>query len=128
MKEYESFARIGVEPHRSYYIPFAETDSVKTVYGIVDRHSSSRFASLDGVWQIKQHRSVHEVDLGEQMQENIPVPACVQMHGFDQKQYLNVEYPFPVLLPHVTRDNPCWHYRRFFALEKKAGEKYYLNF
>ena len=22
MKEYESFERIGVEPHRSYYIPF----------------------------------------------------------------------------------------------------------
>ncbi len=128
MKEYESFARIGVEPHRSYYIPFAETDKIKTVYGITDRRSSSRFLSLDGVWEIKQHRSVHEVDVNEKLDGTIPVPACVQMHGYDQKQYLNVEYPFPVLLPHVTRDNPCWHYRRVFALDKKDGERYYLNF
>ena len=128
MKEYESFARIGVEPHRSYYIPFAETDKIKTVYGIVDRRSSSRFLSLDGVWQIKQHRSVYEADVNETLDDTIPVPACVQMHGYDQKQYLNVQYPFPVLLPHVTRDNPCWHYRRAFTLDKKDGERYYLNF
>ena len=128
MKEYESFARIGVEPHRSYYIPFAETDKIKTVYGIVDRRSSSRFLLLDGVWQIKQHRSVYEADVNESLDDTIPVPACVQMHGYDQKQYLNVQYPFPVLLPHVTRDNPCWHYRRAFTLDKKDGERYYLNF
>lgn len=36
-KEYESFERVGVEPHRSYYIPFLETDKVKYRYGIVDR-------------------------------------------------------------------------------------------
>jgi len=28
MKEYESFERIGTEPHRSYFIPFAENDTV----------------------------------------------------------------------------------------------------
>ncbi|MBO5027952.1 MAG: hypothetical protein J6C79_05455 [Clostridia bacterium] len=128
MYEYESFARIGVEPHRSYYIPFAETDKIKTVYGITDRRSSSRFVSLDGVWQIKALRSVHEGDVNEGLENTIPVPSCVQMHGYDQTQYLNVQYPFPVLLPHVTRDNPCWHYRRTFSLDKKAGEKYYLNF
>jgi len=53
VKEYESFERIGVEPHRSYYIPFAETDKIKKKFGIIDRRSSSRFVSLDGVWQIK---------------------------------------------------------------------------
>ena len=43
MKELESFKRIGVEPHRSYYIPFAENDIVKTKFGIIDRTKSSRF-------------------------------------------------------------------------------------
>ena len=52
-KEYESFERIGVEKHRSYYIPFAETDKVKNTFGIIDRRSSSRFLSLDGIWQIQ---------------------------------------------------------------------------
>lgn len=89
MKEYESFERIGVEPHRSYYIPFAENDVIKTRYGIVDRTKSSRFLSLDGVWQIKQHENIEKVELGEELTQSIPVPACVQMHGFDKIQYIN---------------------------------------
>ena len=54
MKEFQKFDRIGTTPHRSYYIPFAENDIVRTKHGILDRTSSSRFTSLDGVWQIKQ--------------------------------------------------------------------------
>lgn len=128
MKEYESFQRIGVEPHRAYYIPFAETDTVGMRYGIVDRKSSSKFLSLNGVWKIAQHRNVDEVDLKEDLLTDIPVPSCVQMHGFDQIMYLNAQFPFPVILPHVTKENPCWHYRRDFTLRKKDGERYYLNF
>ena len=57
MKEYESFERIGVEPHRSYYIPFANSDKIRNKFGIIDRRSSSRFVSLDREWQIKQHKT-----------------------------------------------------------------------
>lgn len=128
MKEYESFERIGVEPHRSYYIPFANSDKIRNKFGIIDRRSSSRFVSLDGDWQIKQHNHVSEVDINEKLTETIPVPSCVQMHGYDHIQYLNHRYPFPVTLPHIPNVNPCWHYRRTFTLNKKDGEKYYLNF
>ena len=127
-KEYESFERIGVEKHRSYYIPFAETDKVKNTFGIIDRRSSSRFLSLDGVWQIQQHDNVSQVEIDGELSGNIPVPSCVQMHGYDQIQYINTRYPFPVLFPRVPKDNPCWHYRRKFILDKKESEKYYLNF
>ena len=75
MKEYESFERIGVEPHRSYYIPFAPNDKIKNKFGIIDRRSSSRFVSLDGVWHIKQHNHISEVDIHEALTETIPVPA-----------------------------------------------------
>ena len=128
MKEFESFQRIGTMPHRSYYIPFAPADTVGSVYGIPDRTTSSRFLSLDGMWQIRQHSCVDEFTLDEDLDGQIPVPACVQMHGYDQIQYLNSRYPFPVLFPHMTPENPCWHYRRFFRLEKAQGQKYYLNF
>ena len=127
-KEYESFERIGVEPHRSYYIPFAENDKIKSKFGIIDRQSSSRFISLDGVWSIKQHRNIAGVGLNEELVEEIPVPSCVQMHGYDKIQYINTRYPFPVMLPHIPNENPCWHYRRKFTLDKKTGERYYLNF
>ena len=128
MKEYESLKRIGTTPHRSYYIPFGEGDIINTVHGIQDRTKSSRFLSLDGIWKIKQHDHVDDFVLGEKLENEIPVPSCVQMHGYDQIQYINVRYPFPILFPHIAYDNPCWHYRRDFELNKKNGEKYYLNF
>ena len=128
MNEIESFDRIGVTRHRSYYIPFAESDTVKEKYGIVDRDSSSRFMSLDGVWQIGQIDHVEDFDISEELTSKIPVPSCVQMHGFDRIQYINTRYPFPVIPPYVPHDNPSWHYRRSFWLSKRTGERYYLNF
>ena len=128
MKEFQSFDRIGTMPHRSYYIPFAEDDIIRTKHSILDRTSSSRFTSLDGVWQIKQLDHVEDFDINEMLGDSIPVPSCVQMHGYDHIQYLNIRYPFPVMLPHLPYDNPCWHYRRTFNLKKQKGEKYYVNF
>ena len=128
MKALESFERVGVMPHRSYYIPFAEEDAVRTKYGIPDRSGSSRFLSLDGLWQIRQYDHVEDFTLEAELTATIPVPSCVQLHGYDQIQYINSRYPFPVLLPHVPYENPCWHYRRSFQLDKKPGEKYYVNF
>ena len=128
MKEFESLKRIGTQKHRSYYVPFAETDEIKTKYNIIDRESSSRFMSLDGIWQIKAHEHVEDFNLNDELTETIPVPSCVQMHGFDHLQYINVRYPFPTIFPHVAYDNPSFHYRREFNIEKKEGEKYYLNF
>ena len=128
MKEYESFKRIGTTAHRSYYVPFSDTDKFKFKHGIVDRNSSSRFFSLDGEWKIKQLRNIEAADVNEELTEKIPVPSCVQMHGYDQIQYINCRFPFPVNPPHVPYDNPCWHYRKEFAFHKENEKKYYLNF
>ena len=128
MTLHKNFDRVGIQPHRSYYIPFGVNDEVKTKYGIVDRTSSSRFLSLDGIWQIRQHDNVEDFVLNESLEQTIPVPSCVQLHGYDQIQYLNARYPFPVMLPHLPYENPCWHYRRTFNLKKKKGERYYINF
>ena len=89
LKEYESFNKIGVEPQRSYYIPFAQNDKPKTIYNIIDRKSSSRFVSLDGNWSIKEHKMLDTVDINENLTENINVPSCVQMWGYDHLQYIN---------------------------------------
>ena len=128
MKEIQKIDRIGTTPHRSYYIPFAPEDAVSMNHGILDRTASSRFTSLDGVWQIKQLDHVEDFRLDESLDATIPVPSCVQMHGYDQIQYINCRYPFPVMLPHLPYENPCWHYRRTVAIKKQAGERYYLNF
>lgn len=128
MKEYESYERIGIEEPRSYYIPFKDSDEIKYSHGIADRRSSSEFISLDGTWQIKQHAHIDEFELNEQLQSQIAVPSCVQMHGYDKIQYINTRYPIPVMPPHVPYENPCWHYRRTVYLKKEADKSYYLNF
>ena len=128
MKEFLKFDRIGTTPHRSYYIPFAENDVVSERHGIIDRTSSSRFVSLDGVWQIKQLCHAEDFNVRDRLEKTIPVPSCVQLHGFDQIQYLNYRYPFPVIFPHIPHENPCWHYRRTFNINKQTGERYYINF
>ena len=128
MKEYESFDRIGTEPHRSYYIPFAEGDAVREKYGIIDRESSSRFTLLDGIWQIRQLSCPEQFDISSELTEAIDVPSSVQLKGYDMIQYLNTSYPIPVMLPHVPKKNPSWHYRREFDIKKTDGEKYYLCF
>ncbi len=128
MREFEKFDRIGTTSHRSYYIPFAQEDAVGTKCGIIDRTSSSRFTSLDGQWQIKQLYHVEDFRVDEALDATIPVPSCVQMHGYDQIQYLNSRYPFPVMLPHLPYENPCWHYRRSVSIAKQEGQRYYINF
>ena len=128
MQELERFDRIGTEPHRSYYIPFSPEDEIRVSHGIVDRSSSSRFLSLDGLWQIREHAHAEDFCIDEPLDRTIPVPSCVQMHGMDQIQYINTRYPFPILLPRIAYENPSWHYRRTFSLKKRQGERYYLHF
>ena len=89
MKEYERFDRIGTTPHRSYYIPFAPEDVVRTKHSILDRTSSSRFTSLDGVWQIKQLDHVEDFNVNEKVDESIPVPSCVQILNLVKSMHLN---------------------------------------
>lgn len=127
-REFERFDRIGTMPHRSYYIPFADTDTIGYTHGIVDRKKSSRFLSLDGTWQIKAYTCIDEVDLAVAPDTSIPVPSCVQMHGFDRINYLNARFPIPVMPPYTPHDTPCWHYRHSFSLALTEGMRYYLNF
>ena len=125
--EIKSFRRVGVEAPRAYYIPFGEGQEIPLREGIVDREKSERFVSLNGIWQIREHECPENVTIGEELTESIPVPSCVQMHGYDRIQYINCRYPFPFDPPYVPRKNPTYHYRREFAVET-TDEKYYLVF
>ena len=122
------FLRVGTEKHRSYYVPFSKDDIPKEKFGITDRESSSRFISLDGEWQIKEHQSATDVDINEKLTNVIDVPSSVQMRGYDQIQYLNSRYPIPFKPLFVPKKNPTWHYRRAFEVKKRDGFRYYLNF
>ena len=126
-REFEAYGRKGIEKPHSYYIPFGEEREFAFAHGILDRAQSDRFVSLDGEWQFKAHKDIADVQVGEELTDIIPVPSCVQMHGYDRMQYINYLYPIPLDPPYVRVKNPTFHYRRTFEI-KDVSQKYYLNF
>ena len=116
--EIYSTKRIGVLPQRAYYIPFAERDVPQVKNGVTIAESSSLYTSLNGTWSFGAHASLDEItDICESLTDTIPVPSCVQMHGYDQVQYINTRYPFPFDPPFVPRKNPTFHYRRTLEID-----------
>ncbi len=121
------FNKINAEKVRSYYIPFSSTQEFSFSNHIIDRRKSDRFIILDGEWKIQEYTCPERVDIENIPTKKIPVPSCVQMHGYDQIQYINSRYPFPFSPPFVPSENPTYHYQRGFKIED-CTEKYYLNF
>lgn len=123
---------LGTEPNRSYFIPAA-----KRMDDLVEhRENSDRFQLLNGDWKFRYCKSIHEFDeffyqenFDVQNWDSIPVPSVWQNHGYDQHQYTNIRYPFPVDPPYVPIDNPCGAYVYDFVYKKHDNApKAYLNF
>lgn len=124
---YEQDKCINVLDPRAYYIPFSDRGAV-----FYSRRQSDRFIDLNGKWGITEYKTVLDVDddfYKKSTRFEIPVPACVQMHGFDRMQYTDQSYPFPFDPPHTPQMNPCYHYSRTFDLDARAAElRSYLIF
>ncbi len=125
-KYYEQSATVNVLDTRCYYVPFGnEADAFDC------RKKSDRFIDLDGKWTIEEFDSPLSVPddfYKSTPSAEIEVPSCVQYYGYDHFQYTNVNYPFPYDPPYVSNINPTYHYQRTLKLDKKKGERYYLNF
>ncbi|WP_236355031.1 glycoside hydrolase family 2 TIM barrel-domain containing protein [Konateibacter massiliensis] len=120
-----STLHVGCEENRSYYIPRA----------LEDKDESSRKTLLNGEWDFRYYENPFEVDdftANDYSYENydtIPVPSCIQMHGYDRHMYTNVTFPFAYDPPYVPLENPTSVYHRTFELSSNAlGFKQYLNF
>lgn len=118
-KYYLSTDRVNVLPFHSFFIPFPIDQEISFKYRIVNRFKSDFYISLNGTWNIKEYRSVHDIEtLDEDDMDEIIVPSCVQLHGYDRNQYLNLRYPFPYKPPYVPEDNPTYHYRKIINIKK----------
>lgn len=102
---------VNTLPDSNYYIPFAIGEDP---FG--ERENSSNFELLNGDWDFKFYDSFFDMDDEEFTKDNfaatIPVPSCIQMHGYDIAQYSNVKYPLPYNPPYVPDDNPVAIYRK----------------
>ena len=123
---------LGTTPNRSYFIPA----SIRMDDLVEHRERSDRFQLLNGDWKFKYCESIHAFDdqfyeqgFDASAWDSIPVPSVWQNHGYDQHQYTNIRYPFPVDPPYVPVDNPCGAYLYdFLYTPDKAAPRAYLNF
>lgn len=123
----------GKEKPRAWYVPFAE--EAKTADPL-SRNQSDRVRMLNGQWAFHYYSNltevpeqVHYADYSTEGWDSIPVPSCWQMHGYDQCQYTNVNYPFPCDPPYVPTENPTGVYIRTFKVDADwLKEKTYLVF
>ncbi len=93
---------------RSYYIP----------------GGVSQYTLLNGDWRFAYFKK--EIDMPQVITkwDTIPVPSCWQLHGYENPNYTNVNYPYPYDPPYVPDDNPCGIYEREIILESKWGRVY----
>ena len=115
---------VNTTANRSYYIPYNE------------KGESARQVLLNGKWQFEYYENPYEVpddffmpEFNEAKWHIIPVPSCIQNHGYDRHQYTNTRIPFPYDRPYVPHENPCGAYRKTFTMTKEQlSYKSYLNF
>ena len=138
-KYYEDPAtpHVNTEENRAYFIPFSGKETA-----ITDRREfSDRFFPLNGAWFFKYYASIYDVESGFEKDvdempdlttgyfDEISVPSCWQILGYDNSQYTNVRYPIPYDPPYVPSENPAGTYVREFELtDEQASERAYLNF
>ncbi len=60
--------------------------------------------------------------------EKVKVPSVIQLMGYDQVQYTNVNYPIPYDPPYVPDDNPTALYIKDISVDKRDDRRYYLSF
>ncbi|MDF2474103.1 MAG: glycoside hydrolase family 2 [Anaerocolumna sp.] len=107
------------QPH-AYFIPYV--DEQKARKGI--RGQSKYYKSMNGAWKFRYYDSVSKVledfykeDYDVRGWDELLVPSCWQLNGYDIPNYTNLAYPFPCDPPYVPNDNPAGLYIRDFRLE-----------
>ena len=123
-KYYEdlSVQHVGTERSRAYYMP-------------MDADGKGTETLLSGKWKFRLFPSPEDVDekiiggdYDTSSMDEIPVPSSLEILGYIQNQYTNVNYPIPYDPPYVPADNPTGVYAMDFTAAKKDGRKYYLYF
>lgn len=148
--EDETFFEENKEPGHAYYIPYADTEEMKKDARYEKpwlTPESSEYQTLNGTWKFffvsePSARPGEEDFYGNEANvedwEDIEVPSCWEMKGYDTPMYVNVEYPFVDNPPYIRiqgayqgqfGDNPVGSYRRTFQLpEGWDGKRVFVHF
>lgn len=114
------------EAPRAYYIPYADAEASRKQ----KRGNSPYYRTLNGNWKFQYKESVRQVDhdffrtdADVNDWDDLIVPSCWQVKGYDQLHYTNVNYPFPCDPPYVPNNNPAGLYVREFNISSAWENK-----
>ncbi|MCM1108055.1 MAG: DUF4981 domain-containing protein [Clostridium sp.] len=148
--EDETFFEENKEPGHATYVPYADTPSMQAD-ARYDRPwltpESSEYQTLNGTWKFffvssPDERPGEDIFYGNDADvsewDDIDVPSCWEMKGYDKAMYVNVEYPFVDNPPYIRvqgnyqgqfGDNPVGSYRRTFTLpDTWDGKRVFVHF
>lgn len=113
MRFYENLDHIKENrmPQRAYYIP----------------ENEGAYMLLNGEWNFKYYDMDFKEEKFIESWDKIPVPSCWQMYGYEDPNYTNVNYPYPVDAPYVPDINPMGIYMREFEI-KNINNRHYIIF
>ena len=93
MRFYENiqFTSESRKSPRSYYIP----------------GGCSQYVLLNGEWKFAYFN--RDIDVPEKIEQwdTITVPSCWQLHGYENPNYTNINYPYPCDPPYVPTCCPA---------------------
>ena len=143
--EDETIFEENKEPGHATYMPYASTAKMQAD----ERYKfpwiepeQAEYLSLNGVWNLKYTEDVNDrpgkddfwgdnVDVAAW--DTISVPSCLEMKGYGDPYYINVNYAFSNNPPFINMNNglpkPAASYRRNFTLpEGWSNKRVYLHF
>ena len=145
--ENHEFFEENKEPAHATFIPYTSTSLMKgdanyNLPWLTPKQAD--YLSLNGTWKFKfvpnpslrpGKEEFWGTDADVSSWDNIDVPSCWEMKGYDLPLYVNVEYAFlnnpPYIINKVSGvgDNPVGSYRRTFTLpEEWDGKNVFLHF
>lgn len=90
----------------------------------------AEISSLNGVWKFhfavdlaQSPAEFYNTDFDNSSWDDIPVPSCWEMQGYDYPIYSNSTYPFPDTPPFISRTNPTGCYVRNFTVPAEWSDK-----
>jgi beta-galactosidase len=117
---------VNREQPRAYYIPYKDTEAALSK----KRGKSPFYQTLNGSWKFKYHSSIKCVEDGFYNEatdvsnwDNLIVPSCWQVKGYENCHYTNSNYPFPCDPPYLPNENPVGAYVREFNVSDTWDDK-----
>lgn len=151
--ENEQVYAINKERGHATYMPYSTTEAMHADKNRYDKPwlepQGANYMSLNGTWKLKWNEAL-KVSLLDSVQfwgnnvvttgnewHDIPVPSCLEMHGYGSPMYINVDYPFTDTPPYINMrnvgntqlKNAVGSYRRDFDLpEGWSTKRIFLHF